>query len=439
MKTISKLPVLLTFLYALATSPTLLAAANYPTTIGLSQINGAEKERMRLAQGHKKFDQQPTGFYVDSGKKVVVKVEILTPAADGASPMLIIGTLGFNLNGRTKSEHALSSGKNTIAATHGGLIYLSYVANSGKSPVGKARITFEAESEHVQAPRYVHGSTSDAEFVKMLVSYPTPDVIYQSPYAVVVATLENAIRYKEKRNEWMQGLHALLEREDEISGMDNSDPNPVHHRLKAGEVRYLLVNNTSPSPHASAAGYTGYPPGAASRYLTSFGSGNNSWMLGHEIGHQHQQPAYQISQATESTVNIYSYVVERSLQGSGYNRTTADKWKKAQETYLRLPVERRVYDMNSDSLQAIIGFNRDELRFMPWEQLFIIFGDEFYRRLHRIVREEEVTGGSEQDRRLYLIWKASQITGYDLCEFFNQWGIRVTEKANVDTLQARIG
>jgi hypothetical protein len=224
--------------------------------------------------------------------------------------------------------------------------------------------------------------------------------------------------------------------------MDNADPNPAHHRLKAGEVRFLLTNNTSASPHASAAGYTGYPAGSVSRYLTPFtacsgGSCNNSWMLGHELGHQHQQPAYQINLSTESTVNIYSYVVERNIQGSGYTRTTAAKWKQAQDTYLSLPVEERVYDMDSETLEALFGANRDELRFMVWEQLLLIFGDDFYKRLHRITREEQVVSGSEQDRRLYLIWKASQITGYDLREFFNRWGIRVTDDACKDTLQAR--
>jgi hypothetical protein len=224
--------------------------------------------------------------------------------------------------------------------------------------------------------------------------------------------------------------------------MDNADPNPAHHRLKAGEVRFLLTNNTSASPHASPAGYTGYPAGSVSRYLTPFttcsgGSCNNSWMLGHELGHQHQQPAYQINLSTESTVNIYSYVVERNIQGSSYNRTTAAKWKQAQDTYLSLPVEERVYDMDSGTLEELFGANRDELRFMVWEQLFLIFGDDFYKRLHRVTREEQVVSGNEQDRRLYLIWKASQITGYDLREFFNRWGIRVTDDAYKDTLQAR--
>jgi hypothetical protein len=437
---------LLLLVLMLGNGAQLRATTPYPTTIELAQINGAEKERLRLAQGHRKFDQQPTGFYVEKGSTVVVTVTVITPAADGAMPVLHVGTLGFNVEGRSREEYPLKAGRNAIAATQcGGLIYLAYTTSKSKSPTGKVRIVFEAESGHVRAPRYVHGVTEQEEFEYMLNVYPTPDVVYHSDYVVVAAARENAMLYKADRERWMQDLHALLEKEDEISGMDNSDPNPVHHRLNAGEVRYLLVSNTSNSPHANSSGYTGYPAASIHRYLTPFtacsggASCNNSWMLGHELGHQHQQPAYQINLSTESTVNIYSYVVERSIQGSSYNRTSAARWQQARNTYLKLPLEERIYNMSDNSLEAIVGFNHDELRFMVWEQLFLIFGDDFYKRLHRIAREEEVTGGSEQDRRLYLIWKASQIAGYDLREFFDQWGIRVTEQAYEDSLQAKFG
>jgi hypothetical protein len=161
-------------------------------------------------------------------------------------------------------------------------------------------------------------------------------------------------------------------------------------------------------------------------------------MLGHELGHQHQQPAYQINLSTESTVNIYSYVVERNIVGATYNRTSATRWIQAQNTYLQLPVAQRVYDMPDSELQAITGFDHNELRFMVWEQLFLLFGDEFYKTLHRIVREEKVLGGGADERRAYLILKSSQITGYNLTEFFNQWGIRVTDEAVKTKLETRI-
>ena len=422
----------------------------YPEEIELRQINSAEKERLRLCQGHKKYDRQPTGFYVEAGKKVVVNVEILTPATGNSMPALTVGTLGFNVAGRnTGTTTALTAGINTVTNHSGGLVWLSFVQDGSAEPEGVARITFTGESEHVRVPRFVKGVTTDEEFREMLTTYTTPDVLFHSDYVVVVATRDAANTYSKDNNKvyWLNSIHTLLEKEDEISGMDNDDTNPVHHRLHAGEVRFLLTENTSESPHANSGGYTGYPHGSRHRYLTELGvNGNGSWMLGHEIGHQHQQPAYQINKSTESTVNIYSYVVERNIQNSqgnyDYNRTAAARWVQAKNTYLKLPFSKRVYDMPSmatdNDFDAFLGFNRDELRFMVWEQFFLIFGDQFYKTLHRVVREEKIVGGDADERRAYLIWKASQVSGYDLTEFLNLWGIRVTDAAIKANLRAKM-
>ena len=423
-------------------------ATPYPETILLHQINSAEKERSRHAQNMLKFDRQPTGFYIEASKEIVVNVQTITPTADGAKPVLTVGTLGFNVGNRnTGTHHQLSEGVNTITSQNAGLIYLTFVTSGLAQPVGQVSITFTGASKHVRAPRYVYGVTTDAEFAQMMDMYQTPDVIFHSDFAIVCATREAANLYslKENKDNWMNQLHKLIELEDEISGMDNNDPNPLHHRLKTGEVRYLLVENTSPSPHASQIGYTGYPNGSRHRYLTMFNTvNNNSWMLGHELGHQHQQPAYLINKSGESTVNIYSYVVERDqverVRMAGvYSRTSATRWQQVQSTYLNLPIEERIYNMDDAELRRITGYNHDETRFMPWEQLFLAFGDEFYKILHRIVREEKITSGSNDERRAYLIWKASQITGYDLTEFFNLWGIRIMEDNAVrELLKARI-
>jgi hypothetical protein len=414
----------------------------YPEAIEIKQINSAEKERIRLCQGHKKYDKQPTGFYVEAGKKVVVNVEILTPAAQNVMPVLTVGTMGFNVSGRNTGTHfTLAAGVNTITNHSGGLIWLSFIQDGSADPKGLARITFTSESEQVRAPHFVYGVTSTVEFYEMMNTYTTPDVLYHSDYIAVVSTREAAEEYTKTsdKNKWMESIHTLLAKEDEIGGMDNDDTNSVHHRLRAGEVRFLLVENTSTSPHANSGGYTGYPSASRNRYLTVLGtSSNGSWMLGHELGHQHQQPAYMINLAGESTVNIYSYVVERNIQGSNYNRTTAARWTGAQKTYLKLPFSKRVYDMDSDLLQSITGFNRDELRFMVWEQFFLIFGDQFYQTLHRVVREEKIIGGDADERRAYLIWKASQVSGYDLTEFLNLWGIRVTDSVIKANLRAKM-
>lgn len=441
----------------------------YPTDITLRQINSAEKERARMCQNHKKWDRQPTGFYVDSGALIVVNASITTPAASGAMPVLTVGTLGFNVphtmppdagNGRAWKDFTLVSGENRITDHSGGLIYLSFVQNGAAAPTGIAQITFTDQSQHQRAPWYKYGATDSAEFAEMFQTYNTPDVLYTSDYVIVAATRENAQTnsLRHNLNQWLEALHLLLAIEDSVGGMNNQDPNAVHHRLPAGDVRYVLVQNTSGSPHASSAGYTGYPSSYAARYVTMFGTSynpsNNSWVFGHELGHQHQQGAYMISMATESTVNLYSYAVRMHFDGGlgrQYVHTADTKWNLAHSTYLSyVPLKDRIYHYGGDSDAGLLeryGWtgNKDELRFMVWEQLILMFGYEFFRNLHRVVREENVSnGGSAAERSAYLILKASQVSGYDLTEFFNQWGIRVEVASTADSmvkadLRARMG
>jgi hypothetical protein len=417
----------------------------YETNIVLKQINSAEKERLRLRQIHNKFDEQPTGFYLDKSGTVAVNVEILTPAADGALPTLSIGTMGFNVDGRTRYANIpLREGENIIKLPDeytGGLIYFRFVTNMPGEPVGTARITFaEGKSEHRRAPKYVKGVTTREEFVEMWTVYDTPDITCVTDYAVICATREAArlFSYSNDKDAWLQGIDDLLAWEDEISGMDNNDPNPVHHRMNPGSVRFLLVENTSSSPHANSAGYTGYPSASRARYLTAFtqpGGGNDIWMLAHELGHQHQQSAYRIPQATESTVNIYSRFAQQRIVGNSYVRTPDTKWEMAWNTFMTTPLEERLYDMSDDGLKAMIGFDHNEFRFLVWEQLFLLFGDDFYKTLHRVVREENEDRASGDDSRYYLIWKASQVSGYDLRDYFREYGIRIVSDVS---LQSRL-
>lgn len=407
----------------------------YPTTVELNQKQSAENERTRLRQAHKKSDHFVTGFFapISGNNTIEVNVETVVASTDGSMPSIVIGTPGHIDN--SVKEIQLKEGVNTIDASKhsGGLIYFRYVTNATGTPQGKVKITFTANSKHVRAPHFVYGTTSEKEFASMLGKYQTEDVIMTSGRVIVIATRSNAIKYSriEDKNRWMEGLHKLVDQEEIISGMNNSDANALHHTQKPFEVRHMMIETTSTSPHASPNGYTAYPAASINRYLTYTGSFEQPWMMAHEVGHQHQQSAYMIDKATESTVNIYSYVVTRfveSLKGNtNWNRTTAERWGQAQNTYLKLPVEQRIYNIGDSELEAIVGFNRDELRFMVWEHLFIMFGDEFYKTLHRVVREENANAATNEERKLYLIQKSSQVTGYDLREFFNQWGIRIND------------
>lgn len=403
------------------TFPDIEITTPYPDTVVINQIVSTEKEIKRLRQVQKKFDHSLTGFYIESGKQVAVNVEVLNPASDDASPKIVIGTP--SRSGNIRKEITLNPGLNIITPDMhtGGMIYFRYVSNSD-NPQGKVKINFTSESQHVRAPYYIKGVTTADEFLSMLGKYQTTDVMFSSDYAVVVVSRTAALNYSidTDKEKWLSDLDKILLTEDQISGLSDDDPNPLHRRLAKG-IRHLFAEASSGYMFATdyGTGYSGDAP--LVRLLTNLTASNN-WGVAHELGHQHQQGAYKPSVFTEVSVNIYTEAVQRAFSGESYIRNSESAWNKLLNQYFTLPDETR--DFFSNAIDTIAGSGNDS-RLLLFEQLHMIFGDKFFHRLHRIVREEEIDGGNDDARKFYFVLKACQLTGYDLRSYFNKWGYKV--------------
>lgn len=395
----------------------------YPERIELDQIVSAEKEAVRLRQIQTKFDNQLTGFYIYAGKKIIVNVEILVDAADNQLPRMVIGTP--RRAGNSVTEITLSAGENVIdpVSHSGGMVYLRYVSSSDQ-PQGKARITFQADSELVRVPYFIQGITTATEFESMLEQYQTPDVMFSTNDAVVVVSRDAALKYSVSNDKeaWLAAIDKILLAEDRISGLSNDDSNPLHHRLAKG-IRHLFVEAGSGYMFATnqVTGYCG--DAALNRLLTQNMIETNNWGVAHELGHQHQQGAYKPGNFTETTVNIYTLAVQRAFFGDGFIRSSEEIWNKLKTDYFGLALSQR--NFHDETLKPVAG-DINSSRLLLFDQLQIIFGDEFYHRLHRIAREEEIGGGSDEERQGYFCLKACQLSGYDLRDYFNEWGFIIS-------------
>lgn len=398
----------------------------YPSKFEISQILSAELEQERLKQLFQKFDHTLTPYYIDSGKVVVVKFKTKTVATDGAIPQLVIGTP--SRTGDKRKEYNLKEGDNQIKAEKGGMIYFRYVTQSLKgSPTGKIEITFDPKSEHQRTPYYIKGVTGHEEFKAMLQQYQTRDVLLASDKAAVVVSSNAAKKYSQNDNKevWFAALEKVLEIEDYICGIDDNDPNPVHHSMAKG-IRHLMVEvNRFYAPMFATKWATGYNGDSSHvRLLSVHHMMKNNWGVSHELGHQHQLMAITPSNLVETTVNIYSLAVQRGFYDN-YTRAKARDWQRLHENYFSLPIDGRSYFDNSGPLRTAVG-NMDFSRLMMMEQLYFIFGEELFRRFHRIVREEGIKvtrlPNADDQKKYYFVWKACQITGYDLRDYFKEWG-----------------
>jgi len=158
------------------------------------------------------------------------------------------------------------------------------------------------------------------------------------------------------------------------------------------------------------------------------------WGLWHEMGHHRQALNWDWNEVDEVTVNIYSLACLYEFDGT-------ITWLKGNEVwdvladYLKAPIEER--NFNSDKT---IGGNG---RLAMFRQLWIAFGDEFYIKVHQLAREDNAKTepripardlDTENQMANFMVL-ASQASGYDLTNFFREWGF-VLPQEDYDVLAA---
>lgn len=402
----------------------------YPQIFEIKQTVDSNVERNRLKQLHKKFDHAPTPYYAEKGTQVIVKLETIKKASDGKLPLLVIGTP--IRHGDKRIEYKLSEGVNVITSTEKGVIYFRFVSEKS-NPDGEVKIAFMPESGQKRLPQYVKGVTGHEEFKRMLDTYNTRDVLYSSDKAIVVVGKDAAIKYSKEENKevWFAALERVLDIEDNLSGIDAKDPNPLHRPLAKG-VRHLFVESHIErinAPMFSTDWATGYTTDSARvRLLSVHHMLKNNWGVAHELGHQHQCMAITPSNIVEATVNIYSLAVQRAFY-TDYTRAEPRFWQRLNQYYFSMPIaERNYFDNGGNIRQAAYGI--DFSRLLLFEQLYFIFGEELFRKIHRAVREENVqltrSRTLDDEKKYYFVWKVCQLTGYDMREYFREWGYTQT-------------
>ncbi|MDR4410523.1 peptidase M60, partial [Bacillus anthracis] len=144
----------------------------------------------------------------------------------------------------------------------------------------------------------------------------------------------------------------------------------------------------------------------------------------HEVGHIHQQVPWLSEGMGETTVNIYSLAVQ--LAFGNKSRMEVDGRYEEAFAYLNEPDDQKTFD----KADPIIMF---------W-QVHLIYGDQFYPKLHQMYRvlsdteysmldTEEVI--SSREKKQMFIYMASKASGQNLISYFAKWGLH----AEPDTIE----
>ncbi|WP_152394184.1 M60 family metallopeptidase [Paenibacillus guangzhouensis] len=324
-------------------------------------------------------------------------------------------------------KERLHPGVNRLNSPYGGLIYLI----PRKSEAGvRLQVTIHGA---VRAPYFVLGQTTDQEWHETIKHYPAPWAELQGKRIIVTVPTADVLALTHPE-QLMAKWDEIAERYDALVGVGHDLDMP--HRSPDNPQRLVADIQIS-------AGWmhSGYPimffEGVTSREAVDVNViQTNAWGFWHELGHNYQQIPWFWEPIVEVSVNLHSLHIQIAYG----NRSRLFELDKNGKNYY----EKAMAFVNSDDP----GKNFEDTgyfeRLVMIKQLQMAFGWGFYTNLHIAYRElprEQVSMDEDEDEQqkidLFVVM-ASQVSGCDLVEFFEHWGIPMTDEARRKVAELRL-
>jgi len=370
-------------------------------------------DRNRLQDNWQLTDFTATGLYMAPGATLNISVQ---QTAGTRLPKLLIGT--YSRYGTWNTQPAavqLTAGTNTISNAVGGLLWIRYTnATTGST----AKVTFNSGYQY--APYYKLGVSTNSDWINQLQTYTTPDVVLEGSNCMLVVSRTKAIQYQsENQDAVLNKITQIIALEDDLNGFDNSLP--IHTK---SVHTYLLTQHEDPAYYFFAYDYrTAYITSDVNAILT-LSALNDGWGVWHELGHQHQMK-WRWGALGEVSVNLYSLYVQRMLT-PGPNRLVKDGvWPKA-FAYLGKAAGTKDYNGATGYANPLSDLF---IRLCMFQQLTLAYGDNFYRTLAKEMRTENPILANEDAQMRYFMLKACNISGKNLSNFFQKWGLNLSSPA----------
>lgn len=399
---------------ALAGRATEARAVTDPSTTRAQYVEAEVQARYgetdRTYQALSASDLNPSGFYLPPD----TALDVVVARATAETHQIVIGAPDAEIDEdkRTPRVHDLEQGRQTITDPYGGPIYWKVIGESGHL---RAFLGRQAQP----MPFFVHGETSESDFRRQLATRTTPYVEFVSAHALVTVQREAAMRFRgQPHQQLMDTFEEIIGIEDAVSGWDGSSP--LHARLAH---RFHFVTRAAGIEGVGAFathGHMLFPAPIQDRLLTVNALRLRGWGPYHELGHQHQQTPYKPGSLTEVTCNIYSLAVNKEFAKYGQlprmhvpERNGLTLWESATP---------KIGQSGLDFLDDVTTMEKLVL----FEQLRLGFGEDYYPRLHKLVREEKPDAGSYSDngyRLGMLALYTSKAADRDLRGFYAKWGL----------------
>lgn len=361
--------------------------------------------RSKLKTRYLPSHELPTGLYVLPNTPLVVDVEKLS---GNNLPTIIIGTISH----RSNFVLRLNTGINTISTHPGGLIWIVYENDAIES---KAKISFE--SGHKVAPFYIKNKTTKAEWEERWNgSNDVNDVLLIGEYTVLVFNKDlHANVFTQNNDVVLKNTDKVYKDILDISGLDNSSLIHTHHPAPHLMVQFEEANHqTNELNRAAAFDYRTVYYGEAKQVFSEDPSVDNAiYTMGFEMGHFYEQPTWMFIK--DINVIFALQVQSRYLRIPSYKLLNPCSWPYVVNYLNDNSATKEIYQLpNGERQQAML------------HQLQLAFGDTFYPKLMKLVREDLNSYHNSEEQRANFILKACIASNSDLSVFFKKWGLLPT-------------
>lgn len=313
-------------------------------------------------------------------------------------------------------RESIKSAQTGAANAFGGLIYLDVPRDC---PLGTIDVTI---SGAIEAPHYIHGTTSVAEWKTKLRNCPAPWAELETK-KIILSVPSDKIRQLDDPDALMNLWDQILDAEADLAAIPRDRTRPER-----------IVPDTQIS-----AGYmhSGYPimtflDDSVEHSLSTARMKQGSWGHFHELGHNHQQGDWTFSGTGEVTCNLFSLYVSETVcglpPGTGHGAMKPDavakRFRKHLET--RTSFER----WKDDPFLALTTYNQLRQGF-GWEPYKKVFAE--YRELPKSERPR-----NDDEKRDQWMVRFSRTIGKNLGPFFEAWGVPTSEsvRASIKDLPA---
>ncbi len=303
-----------------------------------------------------------------------------------------------------------------LASAFGGLIYVEVPAGE------KSQGTFNAVIQGgLEAPRFVLGEHSDAQWRDTLRKLPAPWAEFECDKIILSCPTEVA-RAVNNPTELMEFWRKVVEAQDEITNQATERRRPER-----------IVADVQISAGYMHSGYPIMIPVSAAAEMVTFSRLKfPGWGFYHEIGHNHQRPHFTFEGTGEVTNNVIGMWCYEAVLGKDWLIGHANISAEARREHLQ--------KIRAAGDKWAVWKSDPFLALTTYIQLVQAFGWESWRRyLHSFADPSfGPQPADDAQRRDQFLVRFSKIAGRNLGPFFDFWGIPVSSaaKQEVASLQA---